>query len=150
MPPALLRNFTNSGGARFQFGWSCWRSRYLLVRVTELPPESETCEAVTSVDYARVRMGTGDFVLPRQSHLHILMTCAAKAVGGCDSGPVHRWPNNYNRSFLSDFTPFYVYWASIQILQLRVRSSDRTHTPPLWCFVSVVCRVLIGKMRWKS
>ena len=48
--------------------------RYLLVRVSELPPESETCEAVTSVDYARVRMGTGDFLLPRQSRLSILMT----------------------------------------------------------------------------
>jgi len=48
--------------------------RYLLVRVSDLPPESETCEAVTSVDYARVQMGTGDFLLPRQSRLSILMT----------------------------------------------------------------------------
>lgn len=48
--------------------------RYLLVRVSELPPESETCEAVTSVDYDRVRIGTGNFLLPQQSRLHILMT----------------------------------------------------------------------------
>jgi len=48
--------------------------RYLLVRVSELPPESETCEAVTSVDYARVKMGTGNFLLPQESRLHIVMT----------------------------------------------------------------------------
>ncbi len=52
--------------------------RYLLVRASDLPPESETCEAVTSVDYARVRMGTGDFLLPRQSRLSILMTDSTK------------------------------------------------------------------------
>ncbi len=48
--------------------------RHLLVRTNELPPEAETCETVTSVDYERVRMGTGDFLLPQQSKLHILLT----------------------------------------------------------------------------
>jgi hypothetical protein len=48
--------------------------RYLLVRANELPPESETCEAVTSVDYDRVQIGTGNFLLPQRSRLHILMT----------------------------------------------------------------------------
>jgi hypothetical protein len=47
--------------------------RYLLVRASELPPESETCEAVTSVDYDTVQMGTGSVLLPQQSRLHILM-----------------------------------------------------------------------------
>ncbi len=47
--------------------------RYLLVRASELPRESETCEAVTSVDYDRVQMGTGSVLLPQQSRLHILM-----------------------------------------------------------------------------
>lgn len=53
--------------------------RYLLVRVSELPTESETCEAVTSVDYDRVQMGTGNFLLPRQSRLHILMTDSSES-----------------------------------------------------------------------
>ena len=48
--------------------------KYLLVRVSELPRESETCEAVTSVEYDRVQMGTGNFLLPQQSRLHILMS----------------------------------------------------------------------------
>ncbi len=47
---------------------------YLLVRVSELPPESGTCEAVTSVDYSRVQMATGYFLLPGQSALHLIMS----------------------------------------------------------------------------
>ena len=47
--------------------------KYLLVRVSELPRESETCEAVTSVDYDRVQMGAGNFLLPQQSRMHIVM-----------------------------------------------------------------------------
>jgi hypothetical protein len=47
--------------------------RYLLVRVSELPPESETCEALTSVDYDRIRMGAGNVLLPTQSRLHLVM-----------------------------------------------------------------------------
>jgi len=43
------------------------------VRVSELPRESETCEAVTSVDYDRVQMGAGNFLLPQQSRMHIVM-----------------------------------------------------------------------------
>ena len=48
--------------------------KYLLVRVSELPPESEACEAVTSVDYDRVQIGSRNFLLPQRSRLRILMT----------------------------------------------------------------------------
>ncbi|MBZ5590629.1 MAG: hypothetical protein LAP39_00220 [Acidobacteriia bacterium] len=48
--------------------------RHLLVHTSELPFEAETCEAATNVDYERVRMSTGDFLLPQQSQLHIIMT----------------------------------------------------------------------------
>jgi hypothetical protein len=53
--------------------------RYLLVRVSQLPSESETCEAVTSVDYDAVPLGTGPFLLPRQSRLHLLMTDSSES-----------------------------------------------------------------------
>ena len=48
--------------------------RHLLVRTNEMPPEGGACETATNVDYARVRIGAGDFLLPQQSKLHILMT----------------------------------------------------------------------------
>jgi len=47
--------------------------KYLLVRASELPRESETCDAVTSVDYDRVQMGAASFLLPQQSRMHIIM-----------------------------------------------------------------------------
>lgn len=48
--------------------------RHLLVRATKMPLEAESCEATTSVDYARVRMGMGDFLLPLRSKLQVIMT----------------------------------------------------------------------------
>jgi hypothetical protein len=48
--------------------------RHLLIRVSQLPPEAEMCLAETAVSYERVRMGTGDFLLPQQGKLHIVMT----------------------------------------------------------------------------
>ena len=48
--------------------------RHLLVRTKEMPPDSGACETATSVDYARVRIGAGDFLLPQKSKLHIVMT----------------------------------------------------------------------------
>src|SRR5579859_1213610 len=53
--------------------------RYLLVKVTAFPPESETCEAVTNVDYDRVQIGTGNFLLPLRSRLRILMTVSTES-----------------------------------------------------------------------
>ncbi len=47
--------------------------RRLLVRTSELPEETNACEATTTVEYATMRIGTGDFLLPRHSSLHFLM-----------------------------------------------------------------------------
>jgi len=47
--------------------------RRLLVRTSELPEETGACEATTTVEYAAVRLGAGDFLLPRRSDLHFLM-----------------------------------------------------------------------------
>ncbi|HVP49324.1 MAG TPA: hypothetical protein VMT32_22180 [Bryobacteraceae bacterium] len=48
--------------------------RHLLVHTSELPFEADTCEVATNVDYERVRIGTGDFLLPLHSQLHIVKT----------------------------------------------------------------------------
>ena len=47
--------------------------RRLLIRTNELPEETHACEATTTVEYASMRMGAGDFLLPRHSKLHFLM-----------------------------------------------------------------------------
>jgi len=47
-----------------------------LLRMTidapELPKETGLCEAESALDYSRVRIGDGDFLLPRQSQLHLV------------------------------------------------------------------------------
>lgn len=45
----------------------------LSVRSGELPPETGGCELATTVDYQRLRIGTRDFLVPRQSAFHVLM-----------------------------------------------------------------------------
>ena len=45
----------------------------LLVEAQDLPPETGECAATTTVDYQNVYMGTGDFVLPQQSSIRMLM-----------------------------------------------------------------------------
>jgi hypothetical protein len=47
---------------------------YLLVRASQFPEETETCEAVTTVDFGRVPMNTGEFPLAQQSRLHLIMS----------------------------------------------------------------------------
>jgi hypothetical protein len=47
--------------------------RRLLMRTTELPQETGACESTTTVEYASMRVGTGDFLLPQHSTLHFLM-----------------------------------------------------------------------------
>jgi hypothetical protein len=47
--------------------------RRLVVRTGELPPETGACEATTTADYRRTRVGTGEFLLPWRSTLHFLM-----------------------------------------------------------------------------
>ena len=45
----------------------------ITVLTDELPPETRACTADTRVDYQRVRLGTGDFLLPLESELHFLL-----------------------------------------------------------------------------
>ena len=47
--------------------------RHLLVRTAELPSESNACESSTTVDYASIPIGDGEFLLPLDSNLHFLM-----------------------------------------------------------------------------
>jgi hypothetical protein len=45
----------------------------LTVQSGELPPETLTCESNTTMDYERVRLGGADYLVPRQTTLHVLM-----------------------------------------------------------------------------
>jgi hypothetical protein len=47
--------------------------RRLVVRTSQLPEETGACESTTTVEYATLRIGTGDFLLPERSTLHFLM-----------------------------------------------------------------------------
>lgn len=47
--------------------------RHVLLRSSELPPETETCEMTNTVEYAMVRLSSGDFLLPQQSRFHVVM-----------------------------------------------------------------------------
>jgi hypothetical protein len=46
------------------------------IRTDELPPDTGMCEARTKLEYQHLRIGDGDFLLPRQSELRILQTDA--------------------------------------------------------------------------
>ena len=45
----------------------------LLVEAQDLPPETGECAATTTIDYQKVHVGTGDFLLPQQSLIRMLM-----------------------------------------------------------------------------
>src|SRR5271156_5460562 len=47
--------------------------RQLRVRTATLPEETGACESTTTAEYATIRIGTGDFLLPQRSGLHFLM-----------------------------------------------------------------------------
>jgi hypothetical protein len=51
----------------------------LLVRTSQLPPETGACYASTTLDYARVRLKDRDFLLPSASRLRILQTDGGEA-----------------------------------------------------------------------
>ncbi|MBS1855526.1 MAG: hypothetical protein JST11_09195 [Acidobacteria bacterium] len=53
--------------------------RRLTVRTGELTATTGHCEATTSVDFARTRIGTGEFLLPRQSLLETIRRDGAEA-----------------------------------------------------------------------
>ena len=42
-------------------------------QATELPPETFACEAETAVDYQKVKIGAGEFLVPRHSSLRLVM-----------------------------------------------------------------------------
>ena len=44
----------------------------ITVEASDLPQETGLCEADSALDYASVRIGSGDFLLPRQSQLHLV------------------------------------------------------------------------------
>jgi hypothetical protein len=46
---------------------------HMVVRTTEVPDEVPTCESTTTFDYQRVRLRDSDFLLPIQTHLHMIM-----------------------------------------------------------------------------
>ena len=46
------------------------------LRTDELPPDTGMCEAGTNLEYQHIRIGDGDFLLPRQSELQIVQTDA--------------------------------------------------------------------------
>jgi len=45
----------------------------LIVDAHDLPPETRTCEAATGVDYQKVKVGAGEFLLPQRSTMHLVM-----------------------------------------------------------------------------
>jgi hypothetical protein len=47
--------------------------RRLLVQTNDLPEETNACKSTATVEYAIMRIGTGDFLLPQHSTLHFLM-----------------------------------------------------------------------------
>ena len=52
--------------------------RRLVVDANELPPESRGCEAETTVEYQKVPVGTGEFLLPLRSAMRMVMTDATE------------------------------------------------------------------------
>jgi hypothetical protein len=68
-----------------EYGGAVWidptsfELKRLLVRAGELPEETGACESNSSVEYARMRIGTGDFLLPQRSTLHFLMRDATES-----------------------------------------------------------------------
>jgi len=53
--------------------------RRLMVDANELPPESGGCEAETTVEYQKAKVGAGEFLLPVRSSMHMVMTDATEA-----------------------------------------------------------------------
>ena len=45
----------------------------LVVQTSELPEETGACVSNSTIEYATMRIGTGDFLLPQRSTLHFLM-----------------------------------------------------------------------------
>lgn len=44
----------------------------MMVEASDLPPATDLCRASTALEFARVRIGDGEFLLPRMSELHLV------------------------------------------------------------------------------
>jgi len=59
----------------------------VVVDTTDLPPETGACEDTTTVDYQKVRVGGGEFLLPRESTMRqVLLNGAAAQITAVYSG----------------------------------------------------------------
>jgi len=65
--------------------------RRLMVRTAALPAETNICESTTTIDYARTRIGTGDFLLPQHSNLHFLMLDTTEDDVGINYSSCHQF-----------------------------------------------------------
>src|ERR1022692_426878 len=54
--------------------------RRLKVDANELPQETDGCEAETTVEYRKVKVGTGEFLLPLRSSMRVVMTDATETL----------------------------------------------------------------------
>jgi hypothetical protein len=45
----------------------------VILQARQLPAETGLCEATSTLDYQRVEIGDGSFLLPRESHLHMIV-----------------------------------------------------------------------------
>lgn len=53
--------------------------RRLVVDANEMPPETGACEVVTTVDYQRVKVGAGEFLLPIRSSMRMVAMDATES-----------------------------------------------------------------------
>ena len=54
--------------------------RRLKVDANEMPQETDGCEAETTVEYRKVKVGTGEFLLPLRSSMRMVMTDATETL----------------------------------------------------------------------
>ncbi len=52
----------------------------LMVNATDLPAETKGCEAATTVEYDKVPVGTGEFLLPQRSSMRMVLTDATETL----------------------------------------------------------------------
>jgi len=68
-------HFTDYDGT-FQIDSQTFDLERLSIRTDELPPDTGMCEARSALEYQHLKIGEGDFLLPRESRLEIVQTDA--------------------------------------------------------------------------
>lgn len=71
----------------------------LTVLTSELPPETGACTADTRVDYQKVRLGTGDFLLPLESELHFALRDGSESFSTTNYSKCREYLAESNLSF---------------------------------------------------